>query len=113
MSAYTDATNRLAKWRSVLAGWQLGTRIKEDPEAEAVRDHREVTLLLRTEVNALTKLLIDKGVFTTEEFENTIIAEAEWMHAMLEQRFPGMKAESWGIGMKLPEAAETMKNWKP
>ena len=39
--------NRLCKWRTVLTGWQLGTRAKGDPEGDAVRDHREVTLLLR------------------------------------------------------------------
>ena len=39
-----EACNRLTKWRSVFAGWQLGTRAKGDPECDAVRDHREVTI---------------------------------------------------------------------
>lgn len=43
---------KLGKWRSLFAGWQLGTRLDNDPECQAVRDHREVTMLLRTEVNA-------------------------------------------------------------
>lgn len=62
-----DWLNRLCKWRSILAGWQLGTRADTDPECQAVRDHREVTLLLRAEVNALTQLLVCGGVFTEEE----------------------------------------------
>lgn len=49
------ALNKLAKWRSVFAGWQLGTRLKEDPECQAVKDHREVTILLRAEVSALLR----------------------------------------------------------
>lgn len=49
--------NKLCKWRTILAGWQLGTRPKEDPEAQAVRDQRELLLLLRCEVTALIDIL--------------------------------------------------------
>lgn len=56
-----EAMNKLAKWRSIFAGWQLGTRAKGDPESDAVRDHREATILLRAEVNALTACLIEGG----------------------------------------------------
>jgi hypothetical protein len=33
------ALQKLAKWRLIFAGWQLGTRLKGDPECDAVRDH--------------------------------------------------------------------------
>lgn len=33
-----DWLQRLGKWRTVFASWQLGTRSKNDPEAQAVRD---------------------------------------------------------------------------
>src|SRR5258707_10424244 len=56
------ALNRLTKWRTHYAGWQLGTRAKGDPESDAVRDHRELTMLLRVELTALTGLLMRKGV---------------------------------------------------
>lgn len=52
---------KLCKWRSVFAGWQLGTRPDTDAECQAVRDHREVTMLMRAELSALTALLIEKG----------------------------------------------------
>jgi len=58
----SDALNKFAKWRTWFASWQLGTRSDHDGECSAVKDHREVTMLLRAEVNALTKVLIDKGV---------------------------------------------------
>jgi len=67
----------LGKWRSLFAGWQLGTRSTTDPECQAVKDHREVTILLRAEVNALTGLLIEKGVFTGEEFDIQLGDEAK------------------------------------
>src|SRR5205809_59165 len=49
------ALNRLTKWRSVFAGWQLGTRPLGDPECDAVRDHREVTILMRAELTTIKK----------------------------------------------------------
>jgi hypothetical protein len=63
-----DWLNRLAKWRTVFAGWQLGTRAKGDPESDAVRDHREATILQRAELTALTSLLIKKQIITAAEF---------------------------------------------
>lgn len=104
--------NRLAKWRSVFAGWQLGTRPIGDPECSAVRDHREVTILMRTELNAMLKLLTDKGVFTVEEFQTGMIEEAELLSKDYEHKFPGMKATDMGIQYD-QRAQETMKDWIP
>jgi hypothetical protein len=108
-----NALNRLAKWRSHFAGWQLGTRLKGDPECDAVRDHREVSMLTRVEVNALTRLLIDKGVCTEEEFNKQLTDEANWLSTSYEERFPGCKATDAGMEYDIPEAAETMKGWRP
>lgn len=60
---YFDALNKLTKWRMVFAGWQLGTRPKGDPECDAVRDHREATMIQRVEISALSRLLIKKRHF--------------------------------------------------
>jgi hypothetical protein len=107
------ALNRLAKWRSVFAGWQLGTRSDTDPECQAVRDHREVTILLRAEVNALTGLLIAKGVFTAEEFAAQLDDEADALSAMYARKFPGIRATDDGIEYSMPEAFATMRGWRP
>jgi len=107
------ALERLCKWRVIFAGWQLGTRLKGDPEADAVRDHREVTILLRAEVTALTGLLLKKGVCTNEELAQAVGEEAELLSADYARRFPGLTATDDGISMKFPEAAETMKGWRP
>jgi hypothetical protein len=105
--------NTLAKWRSVFAGWQLGTRPNTDPECQAVRDHRELTMLLRAEVNALTKLLLDAGVITPRALTEQVIVEAEYLSKSYERKFPGMSATPDGIAYSLPEAVETMKGWLP
>jgi hypothetical protein len=108
-----DKLNRLAKWRSVFAGWQLGTRPDTDPECQAVRDHREATILLRAEASALIGLLIRKGVLTAEEFTAQLDDEADTLSAAYERQFPGMRATDSGIQYDLPEALATMTGWRP
>ncbi len=103
------ALNKLAKWRTVLAGWQLGTRPTTDGETRAVRDHREATLLLRAEVTALTGLLIEKGIFTIEEFDAALEVEATELDAAFARKFPGFTATDNGITMTMPEARDTME----
>lgn len=104
------ALQKLTKWRTVFVGWQLGTRAKGDPEADAVRDHRELTILLRAEVNALTGLLLKKGLFTQDEWLAQLEGEAAWLDQSYEQRFPGIKSTGYGLTMDA-RAAETMKGW--
>ena len=106
------ALNRLAKWRTLLAGWQLGTRPKGDPEGDAVRDHREATLIHRAELTALTGLLIRKGVFTEEEFSAEVETEADLLSESLSKRFPGVTATDHGLTIDR-RALPWMKGWKP
>lgn len=109
---YYAALNKVAKWHAVFAGWQLGTRPKGDPECDAVRDHREVTILLRAEVTALTQLLMESGVFSVEDLHHAIIKECALLEQDYERRFPGVKATD--IGMQFDaRAGETMRGWKP
>lgn len=108
-----QALNRLAKWRVLLTGWQLGTRAKGDPEGDAVRDHREATLLLRVEVSALVQLLTDKGIFTNEDWSEALIVEAHALEHMLERKFPGVTANDDGLNIDLERAMPWMKGWKP
>lgn len=113
MNASLDkALNKLAKWRAVFAGWQLGTRADTDPECQAVRDHREVTLFLRAEVNALAAVLAEKDPTFMQRFEHHLEVEADILSKSYEGKFPGMKATDYGISFS-PEAAKTMRGWRP
>ena len=112
-NALHKTLNRLAKWRMVFVSWQLGTRVKGDPEAEAIRDHREVTILLRAEVSALVRVMVDKGVFTVDDFSSVLLEEASRLNKDYEKFFPGFKASDDGMIMTMPEAGETMKGWRP
>lgn len=108
-----SALQRLAKRRSVFAGWQLGTRAKGDPESDAVRDHREVTMIMRAELNALGGLFIAKGVFTEAEFRAAIEAEADLLSADYSKRFPGFRATDYGMEVVPHIAADTTRRWRP
>ncbi len=107
-----QALNRVAKWRTLLTGWQLGTRPKGDPEGDAVRDHRELSLLLRVEVNAAVSLLLAKGIITEDDWARALIREADAYEAALEKRWPGVRATDAGLSMD-KRAAEWMQHWKP
>jgi hypothetical protein len=104
---------KLCKWRGVFAGWQLGTRADTDAECQAVRDHREVTMLLRAEVSALTGLLIEKGGFSAEEFRQQLAIEAVHLDKAYEEKFPGFSTSDVGVEMHLPTALQTTKGWRP
>ena len=107
-----DKLNRLCKFRTIYAGWQLGTRPKSDPESQAVRDHREVTMLLRAEVSAIVGLLLKHGVITAREFEAQLGEEADALTAMLERKFPGVTAHDDGLGLD-PAQMGWMQSWRP
>jgi hypothetical protein len=112
---YLRVMNRLAKWRALFAGWQLGTRAKGDPESDAVRDTQERLLTLRAEVNALTRILLEKGLTTQEELQRTMIAEAEHYMGQLEARWPGVTAVDDGLSMDpgVIQRAGWHAGWKP
>lgn len=101
--------NKLCKWRRFFASWQLGTRPADDGEFKAVAHHRELSILLRAELTALTGLLIRKGVFTQQEFRDALEAEAKQLDHDYEESFPGWRSTPDGMSMKMPEALETMR----
>lgn len=107
------ALNKVAKWRMVFASWQLGTRDRADPECQAVKEHRECTILTRIDANALANLLLAKGVFTVEELQEATIVEAEAQDAAYELFFPGFKTNEMGVDINLSVASKTMAGWRP
>lgn len=103
------ALDKLAKWRKFFASWQLGTTPTSDGRYKAVASHRELSILLRAEVSALTGLLLSKGVISEDEWRDALEAEAKRLDHDYEESYPGWRSVPDGMSMKLPEAAETMK----
>jgi hypothetical protein len=104
------ALEKLAKWRKFFASWQLGTTPADDGRYKAVANHRELSILMRAELSALTGLLIRKGAFTQAEFGEALEREAKLLDHDYEESYPGWRSLTEGLSMKLPEAAETMRN---
>jgi hypothetical protein len=113
MSDLHRSLNRLAKWRAHFAGWQLGTRPKGDPESDAVRDHREQTIILRAETTAIVGLLVKKGLITVDEFNAQLAEEADYLEHAYQRRWPGAKASDDGMVYNPHEAFAWMQGWKP
>jgi hypothetical protein len=113
MSDLHRSLNRLAKWRAHFAGWQLGTRSSDDPESQAVRDHRETTIMLRAEMNAFVGVLVKKGLITTDEFEAQLAEEADQLEQAYQRRWPGARASVDGMVYNPHEAFAWMQGWKP
>src|SRR5215471_121384 len=110
------ALEKVAKWRSLFAGWQLGTRPDTDPECRAIRDHREISILLRVEVSAMLDILLKKGVITMQDWYDAIGNEAEQLDQDYASRFPGVTSSEDGLifsSEKLEEIRGWMFNWKP
>ena len=103
------AANRLCKWRKLLAGWVMGTRPENDGPAAGMRDLQEARLLLRAEVSAITKILLDRGICTAEELTLQTADECDSLNEAMAQRFPGIKATDDGLEMDVQKAVETMR----
>lgn len=108
-----QALNRLCKWRAHFSGWQLGTRTKDDPESQAVRDHRELSMLMRVELSAIAALLIKAGVFTLDQYQEALIAEARLLERDYELAWPGAKATDDGMSYDVARVKEWMSKWRP
>lgn len=107
IAAAQAALQKLAKWRTVLAGWHLGTRAKVEPGVPAMRDLREAVLILQAQQAALAGLLIAKGVFSAEEWTLQLGEEAAYLDRSLEARFPGYSTDETGVRIDAARAART------
>lgn len=105
--AYESAIQRICKWRTVFLGWMLGTIHDDQPGLKAHKDRVEAQIMTRVELNALTALLVKKGVCTNEEFMVQLIEECELQQRLYEQKFPGFKATDTGLTIDPQEAAKT------
>lgn len=112
----TTMIRRLLQWRYVFAEWQLGrTRPEVDPEGSAVRDHRQVTMLTRVELNAAMRALLTKGVITSDDFKIALAQEILKSEADHAKKFPGFKNTAEGVEFNkdVADLCKTCEGWKP
>ncbi len=103
------ALNRLTKWRTVLAGWHLGSTVKEAPGTAAMRDLRELTMILRAEQSAMATLLERKGIFTWDEWFDAVGHEAAMLDRDMTTMFPGFRSTDIGMSLDTELAQKTMQ----
>lgn len=103
------ALNRLAKWRTWLAGWMYGTQLDTHGPTRAARDLQEARLLARAELSALNRLLIEQGVISREDWYRVLAEEADGLSGMLADRFPGVRAVDNGLTLDPAVVAATMR----
>lgn len=101
------ALNRLCKWRMFFAGWTYGTQPGTHGPTRALRDATDARLIARAEISALTNLLVEKGIFTTDEFAEVLAREADFLSEGLAKLYPGFTATDTGLDVH-SDAAETM-----
>ena len=103
---------KLGAWKSVLARWQLGPSANEAALA-ALRDHREQSLILRAEMNALVQVLLARGVISSGEWTRSLDAALRALDARYEQRFPGLRTTDAGAVVEADAEAvtRTMAGW--
>jgi hypothetical protein len=105
-----QVANRVAKWRKILASWQVGTRPESDGETRAIKDHREITLLMRAELNAVVWFLQHKLGISEYEWVTRLTEELEHLDNQMEKKFPGFRSTDEGIEIDLAVAQRTMKD---
>jgi hypothetical protein len=109
MEPWRQALETLCKWRGVLAAWHLGSLERDAPGMAAMRDLEEARLLMRVEITALAKVLLDLELFSRADLQAAIAAEAQAMDAFYQQKFPGYRAVPAGIEMNVHVAEETRR----
>ena len=109
--AYPRNLTRLLKWRTVLVGRVLGTRSKDDPQAQGYRDLFDKVLILRVESTALLTILLKKGIVTEAEVQAAVEDEADLLEKDYQKAFPGVRATDTGLDIDILKFRETTKGW--
>jgi translation initiation factor 2 beta subunit (eIF-2beta)/eIF-5 len=94
----------------------FGTEPNTSGRYKAMIDLLERCYFMRAEINAVTKLLIDKGVFSSSEFQKEIESEMEVYFKDVAAHFPEIEFRDDGFTIKDTQAfhARTKsENWPP
>lgn len=109
-----SARARLFRWSKLLVGEFLGTTGDQDPRFHYLRHIEDRTQALRAEVNALTRILIEKGIVTRGEAEGIFEEEFALQCKALEAAHPGATATEDGIVLdpgRIADITQWMGNW--
>lgn len=87
----------------LLQGEQVGLLPTSHPGLREARDFIDLILFTRAEINALSRLLIEAGTFTTEEVQLSFAEEYEWF-AQQKAKLFGVELHDYGVSFKTDTA---------
>lgn len=93
---YRNLLQRLRQFGRLQEGRIFGSTFDTDGRHKAWMDLFEKVIFARAELNALTKLLIDKGVFTQAEWLSQVTDEAAWLFEQEMKHWPEIEVAEDG-----------------
>lgn len=97
MNALFDLGMKLRQFGRLQVGRLLGTVANTDGRYKAWVDLLERCYFMRAEINALTKILLDKGLVTDDELEKRFEEEYRHYISALSSDWPEVEVTSTGI----------------
>lgn len=104
---YARLMNRVVQWKEILANWQLGTKDDTDGEFRALQDAHDTNIRKGVKLEALTELLLARGIIRPEELIEKQIELAVRFDKSMEDKFPGAKVTDDGIEVDETVYADT------
>lgn len=101
---YLRACGRLRQYARYLTGRITGSLSQESGMFKQLSELDECRYYQRVELNALTKLLLEKGVFTSEELLRTMADEAVDYEKVLHHQFPEVRPSEDGKSVEIQVA---------
>lgn len=89
-----DLSSKLRQYARLASNRLLGTRLSQDGGYKVVVSLEEARLFHRAELNAVSRLLIDKGIFTTDELQTQTKEEMVYLLKGLERDWPEIEAHA-------------------
>jgi hypothetical protein len=106
---YAKLMKRVVHWKEVLATWQLGTRDANNGTYQALQDLHENLIRKQVQLDAVTEILVCRGIFSPEDLLEKQIELAVRLDQNMETKFPGVKTTDSGLDVD-PEVYQKTKN---
>jgi hypothetical protein len=104
---YTKLMDRVVHWKVVLTNWQLGTRDANNGTLMAIQDLHDTLLRKQVKLDALTEILINRGLVSPEALLEKQIEVAVRLDQSMESKFPGVKTTDAGLDIEAEAYQET------
>lgn len=116
IEALERAMRRARQVGRLTVGRIFGTTPNTDGRYLAIMDLEERAIFCRAEVNAITAILMKKGLFTKDEFDEQLVDELNYLAKLYADKFPEVEFTEIGItvkDVKAFQARSKRERWPP